>query len=268
MTSTDLPSLDSAPALIVVATAPEAAAALRGWGLAEPPPGAWRPLRLPSREGAFAAGAWLVVSGVGKCNAAGATAFALTDIKPRCAWALNIGVAGALPRSGSADGSRARLGQCVIATASVFADEGLAAPDGFTDVAAMGFPPLDTRDGSDAPASAGAPRGSAGMAAPSDTRLVELLASSADARGPIATVSTCSGTDALARAVAQRTGAIAEAMEGAAVGLVSARLGVPFAELRTISNSTGDRPSQVWDIRGALERLERAVASLTRREAR
>lgn len=210
-------------------------------------------MRLPPREGAFAAGAWLVVSGVGKSNAAGATAFALTRIEPRCAWALNLGVAGALPRSGGDDRSRAQLRQCVVATASVFADEGLAAPDGFTDVAAMGFPPLD---------------GSAGMAAPCDKRLVELLASSADARGPIATVSTCSGTDALARAVAQRTGAIAEAMEGAAVGLVAARLGVPFAELRTISNFTGDRPSQTWDIRGALERMERAVATLTRREAR
>jgi hypothetical protein len=30
---------------------------------------------------------------------------------------------------------------------------------------------------------------------------------------------------------------------------------VAFAELRVISNTTGDRPSQVWKVREALERL-------------
>jgi hypothetical protein len=48
-------------------------------------------------------------------------------------------------------------------------------------------------------------------------------------------------------------------MEGAAVGLVAARFSdsfprraMPFAEMRVISNTTGDRGSQVWDMKQAL----------------
>jgi futalosine hydrolase len=67
-------------------------------------------------------------------------------------------------------------------------------------------------------------------------------------RGVIATVATCSGTDALAVEVERRTGAIAEAMEGAAVVHAALRLGLPGGEVRVISNSTGDRAKQQWDI--------------------
>jgi futalosine hydrolase len=75
----------------------------------------------------------------------------------------------------------------------------------------------------------------------------------------IATVSTCSGTNALAREIVTRTGAEVEAMEGAAVGLVASRLGVGFAEVRVISNTTGDRGSQQWDLPGALAALREWV---------
>lgn len=80
--------------------------------------------------------------------------------------------------------------------------------------------------------------------------------------GGIATVSTCSGTDDLAAEVARRTNGVAEAMEGAAVGHVAHRFGVPFGEVRVISNTTGNRGSQTWDLPGALARLSDVASRL------
>jgi len=77
--------------------------------------------------------------------------------------------------------------------------------------------------------------------------------------GHIATVATCSGTDLQAQQVARRTRAIAEAMEGAAVVHAARRLGVPAIEIRTISNTTGDREQQQWNLEGALAALARDV---------
>jgi futalosine hydrolase len=183
----------------------------------------------------------LVASGVGKTNAAAATARHLDPA--RYAAALSLGIAGALP------GSPSQLGQVVLATASAYADEGLLTDDGFRDLAQMGFPP----GGSAFPA----------CAVPANSDLARLLAPLADHQGVIATVSTCSGTNALARAVVDRTSAIAEAMEGAAVAHVAARLGIASAELRVISNTTGDRATQRWDLPASLDRLRRLAAQLT-----
>mgnify|MGYP002397437650 CR=1 FL=1 len=146
---------------------------------------------------------------------------------------MSVGIAGTL------DSGMAGIGAAVAASSSVFADEGIETPDGFSDCDAMGFPLGEF----------------SGSAPPTDPTLLARLAGGADLTATVATVSTCSGTDARARAVRARTGAAAEAMEGAAVGLAAHRLGVPFAELRVISNTTGDRPRQEWRIREALEAL-------------
>lgn len=182
----------------------------------------------------------LVVSGVGKANAAGAVARVLHPAIH--GGVLSVGIAGALPRSSGPLAIRA----VVVATACVYADEGLLTPEGFTDLGAMGFPlgPFQ------------------GPLIPVGPQLVEALRPLADAAGPVATVSTCSGTDPLAHQVAARTGALAEAMEGAAVAHAGARLGVPAGELRVISNTTGNRAGQSWDLRGALARLEEVIRTL------
>lgn len=179
----------------------------------------------------------LLLTGVGKTNAAAGVA-RLCDPQ-RHGAILNIGIGGSLP-GGPA------LGSLVVATASVYADEGLQTPDGFTDCAALGFPlgPF------------------AGSSVPADPGMLRVLGRLADLAGLVATVSTCSGTDALARVVASRTGAVAEAMEGAAVGHVASRLGVPFIEVRAISNTTGDRPAQRWEIRQALSAMTRLIGQI------
>lgn len=178
----------------------------------------------------------LLVSGVGKASAAAATASALAT----GTWSavLSLGIGGSLP------GRRPLpLGAAVLATRSRFADEGVATPNGFIGLDRLGFSDPGADD----------------HFAPDPTLLTHLR-THCDREGIIATVSTCSGTDARAAAVAERTGAVVEAMEGAAVGLAAARSGVRFAEVRVISNTTGDRDRQVW----AMDRAKSRLAELAR----
>jgi len=219
--------------LLAVAASAEARAILRALGVTRAPE-PWRAVEV-------APGADLVETGVGPACAAGGVARALDPV--RHGAVLSAGVAGALPGSGLALGAR------VVATESVFADLGADTPAGFVDLAQMGF----------------APAPGVGVEIPADEGLSRTLTPIADRAGPIATVSTCAGTDARAEEIARRTGAIAEAMEGAAVGVAAARVAaqtgsaVPFAELRVVSNTTGDRHRQVWDLDAALAALGELV---------
>ena len=180
----------------------------------------------------------LVTTGIGKVNAAAAVALRFDPAID--ATVLSVGVAGALP------GSDLPIGSRVLASESVYADEGIETPGGFLNCDQMGFPLGPFRHGR-VPSSISV-----------DTRWRAMF----DVIGPIATVSTCSGTDQRAMEVAWRTGAVAEAMEGAAVGHVCAILGVGFAELRVISNTTGDRERQRWDLPGSLSILGKYVADV------
>ncbi len=180
----------------------------------------------------------VLVTGVGKASSAGAVARFADPSEHR--GILSLGVAGSLPGAGLG------LGAVIAASSSVFADEGLVTADGFRSCPAMGFPlgPFE------------------GAAVHPDPHLFACLRALTGFSGPVATVSTCSGTDALAGAVRERTGALAEAMEGAAVGAVAARLGIPFAEVRVISNTTGERAGQSWDLPGALGALSGLIGRL------
>ncbi|MBL4592087.1 MAG: hypothetical protein JKY96_09020, partial [Phycisphaerales bacterium] len=95
-----------------------------------------------------------------------------------------------------------------------------------------------------------------------DSQMLDWLGDACDATGVIACVSWCSGEDGCARGVVERTGASVEAMEGAACALVGQRLGVRTGELRVISNTTGDRDDQRWDLDGALKNLQRVLGRI------
>ncbi|MBR1538541.1 MAG: hypothetical protein IJ636_03445 [Bacteroidales bacterium] len=56
-----------------------------------------------------------------------------------------------------------------------------------------------------------------------------------------------------------------ESMEGAAVFEVCLRRGIPFAEIRSISNAVGERDHANWDIPAALSALESALNTLKTR---
>ncbi len=183
-------------------------------------------------------GTFVVSGGIGRTNAAAATMAALLSDGP-FHWIVNIGVAGALPESGL------NIGDVVIGSESVYMEEGLQSPDGFQDIGDMGFT-LGQFEGNRVPA---------------DAWMIEQL-SSMGTVGTIATVATCSGTDEHASSVVQRTGAIAEAMEGAAVLHVATQMNTPAIEVRVISNTTGNRDSQSWDLPLAFEKLEHVTTQV------
>jgi len=225
--------------LIVVAAPAEARAILAGFGRSTVVPGEWEPVSLRDNFE-------LLLSGVGKANAAGATARAIGRVSPT--HVLNLGVCGALPHA-----KPLAVGQSVLASRCVLADEGIETQTDWIPLAKAGFPAgIDTD-----------------WISPS-TMFNETLRSLADRIGVIATVSSCSGTDARAKTIAERCGAeaLAEAMEGAAIGLGAARQNIPFAELRVVSNRTGNRESQGWDIPKALARLEVIASQIAARSVR
>lgn len=219
--------------LIVVATPLEAGpilAALQTKSKVEP----WLPLQASDEID-------ILCSGVGKANASGATAAALA--RASYSAVLNLGICGSLPPPNSP-----KLGAVILATASIFADEGIESPEGWQPLSSLGFPAAIDSD----------------LIRP-DPRLFAFLKPHADHAGPIVTVSICSGTNARAQSIANRFDPqtighpLAEAMEGAAVGLAAARAKIPFAELRVISNTTGDRANQKWNIPNALAKIEDLV---------
>ncbi len=225
--------------LLVVAAPIEAMAVFRGLGAISTsgPAGVgrlWERVRVVD-------GIDLVLMGVGKANAAGAVAHC---VRPSDGLILNLGIAGALPGAGKSFALHA--GDTVVASHCVFADEGLMTDQGFADLGSIGFP-IDPVLGSTFAC---------------DGRLVEAFGAGSISTGTIATVSTCSATDALAQAIAARTDGVAESMEGAACALVAHRLEIPFCEIRAISNYTGSRSSQQWNIKQALSALESLVASV------
>lgn len=175
--------------------------------------------------------------GVGKV----AATLALTRrvLEQRPAAVVAFGVAGAYP-GGPA------IGEACWVTSDWLVDEGVETPEGFLSLEQL-------RLGTRGPFVA-----DAALTAALDARLGVGLP-----RVVGATVSTCSGTDARAAAcVAACPGVRVESMEGAAVGAVCTALGIPWAQLRVVSNRTGDRDRGGWDLPGALVRLHEAVARL------
>ena len=185
----------------------------------------------------------VVVSGVGRTNAAIATTRALLESGPFDA-VFSLGIAGSLAGGEFVPD----LGDVVVASESVYHEEGLLTPMGFSDTSEMGFP-LGPFPGNRIPASPG---------------LLELL-EGLGRRGPVATVATCSGTDAASAEVSLRTGAVAEAMEGAAVLHAASVFSCPSVEVRVISNTTGERENQVWRLDEAFSTLADVVSEIDTR---
>jgi len=178
------------------------------------------------------------VIGVGKAAAAMRTTQLLLAERP--AWLLLIGVCGAYPESGLEVGGLCLVGEDLLA------DEGVAlADDGFMDLGARGLVEVGPF-----------------AADPARTREVARVLAAPVLRG--ATVSTCSGEDGRSRALAARSGAQVETMEGAAVLQVCRALAVPAVQLRCVSNRTGERARAGWDLRGAIDRLHAGLRALAR----
>lgn len=191
----------------------------------------------------------LLHSGIGKINAASAVTALLETIEPEAV--IVTGCAGAYPESGLT------VGDLVLASEEILADEGVITPQGFVDFAALGFPLLEQ----------GGPLMEQRF--PADPQMLAaarpliesavITAGANLATGPLVTVSTCSGTDQAARDMVQRTGGICENMEGAAVAQICRLYEVPFFELRGISNLVENRNLERWNLPEAAKIAQKAL---------
>jgi len=193
----------------------------------------------------------LLHSGIGKVNAASAVTALLEAFRPTAV--IVIGCGGAYPNSSL------EIGDLALATEEVFADEGVATADGFHPFSDLGFPLLPNQ----------IPRLESRF--PVDQQLLkdaqpffEQLAAYAGCKliaGPLVTVSTCSGSEQIGKDLELRTGGLCENMEGAAVAQVCRLYGIPFMELRGISNRVENRDLDNWDLSGAADIAQRALAA-------
>jgi len=170
----------------------------------------------------------VLVGGVGAAAAAARTATALCGTP--YTRILSAGIGGGFA-------GRAEIGDVALATRSIAADLGAESAEGFLSVADLGF----GVDGHDA-----------------DADLLGALRAALPgaAVGAVLTVATVTGSAARAQAlIARHPSAVAEAMEGYGVATAAADAGVPFAEVRTISNLVGPRDREAWRIGAALEAL-------------
>lgn len=145
------------------------------------------------------------------------------------------GVGGAYPSSGLS------IGDVVSADVEIYGDLGAQSPDGFLDMAALGFPVI-----------AGA--------TPLFNEL-PLQVFPADRRARFVTVSTCTGTAAMARELEQRTRGAVENMEGAAIVHVARLQGIPIGEIRGISNIATTRDRASWRLPEAAAAAQAALSS-------
>ncbi|RZU72929.1 futalosine hydrolase [Micromonospora kangleipakensis] len=184
--------------------------------------------------------------GVGPAVAGAATArlLALAEAAGRPYRAVvSAGIAGGFA-------GRVAIGGTVLATRSVAADLGAESPGGFIPVDELGMP-AELLGG--------------GVSVPADPGLLGALRTALPGAtvGAVLTVSTVTGTAASTEALAERhPDAVAEAMEGYGVAVAAAQAGLPFAELRTVSNPIGPRDRGTWRMKEAFAALTEAAAAL------
>jgi len=176
--------------------------------------------------------AHVLVGGVGPAASAAATAAAL----PGADLVLSAGIGGGF--------SPLAPGAIAVASSIVFADLGAETAEGFVPVSALGF---------------GEERYEVNASLAAD-----LAARTGGRVGTIVTVATVTGTATTASQLQARfPDAVAEGMEGAGVAAAARVHGLPFAEVRAISNLVGPRDRDAWEIPRALAALGAAVAAVT-----
>jgi futalosine hydrolase len=171
--------------------------------------------------------------GVGPVNAAHAVTLAITRSRP--AAIVVCGIGGAYPGSGL------QIGDVACADSECYGDLGATSPGGFLDMQALGFPIVD--------------------GATPIYNVLPMQVFPSPRRVPFVTMSSGTGTDVAARAIAARTGGAVENMEGAAVAHVAHLHGIPVGELRGISNLVTDRDTAAWRIRDAADAAQEALLS-------
>lgn len=241
--------------LILVATAMEMRAVFEGAGL---------DLAIPDKGGKTFArirgvSVHLAVTGVGPLAAAytaGKLAGEGLLVQERCRGVLNLGIAGTYSPYGAPLGSVVAANREIWPEYGVRTDLGVKAED-------LGFPLLGKKTESSAvwdtvycdPEAALDAMGlffpKNAPALPENPRVTV---------GGSVTVAGVSGTPGIAGELAGKYAALSENMEGFPLALAAREVGVPFAEIRAVSNIVGDRNASAWNIPASLAALSRATA--------
>ncbi len=175
-----------------------------------------------------------LICGVGAANAAAAVGFLVGRF--RVDRILLVGIAGAYPGSGLG------LGDLAVAAEEVYADL-----DGMMD---LGFPSLVAGGQvyyNNFPAGAWARQLAGAIGAPQMKFLTQ---------------DRVSNSELEAAGLARRYGVAMENMEGAGAALAALRLGLEWAEIRSVSNPAGRRDRAHWDIARALGALRKAIGEI------
>jgi futalosine hydrolase len=225
---------------LAVATAKEYKATLGSLGApAAPAAGHWAPWRWRGRE--FV----VLITGVGPVAAGISLGWLLG--RRAVAGVVNLGVAGAYALEA------APLAGLVVATEEIFPEYGLRGAGGI-DARGLGFAQLTVE---------GVPVYDRLPLAPETAAEAMGLRLPAGARkGAFATVAGVGTEGSPSAAERLSPMPLAESMEGFALALACALAGVPFLELRSISNRVGARPPRDWDLPGALAALGELVPAL------
>jgi futalosine hydrolase len=189
----------------------------------------------------------LCIGGMGKVNAAHATTLIIQKFNPRAL--IVFGVGGAYPSSG------AMVGDIALASEEIAGDEGVLTLAGFKDTEYIGIPLVQserTQLYNHFPAPV--------------TNLKHALQVLSRSRsnvrihaGTFITLSACTGTTLRAKELERRYHGLCENMEGAAAAQVAELHGIPWLEIRGISNIVEDRDLKKWDIPAAAAAAQVAV---------
>ncbi len=192
----------------------------------------------------------LCAGGMGKANAAHAAAILITKFQPSSL--IIFGMGGAYPSSG------AKIGDIALALEEIYGDEGVLASEGFKDTEYIGVPLVQKESAlfyNRFPSCRTLLTAAHKILSP--PRMSGRIHT-----GRFVTLSTCTGTSARARELEARHHALCENMEGAAAAQAAIIHGIPWLEVRGISNIVEDRNVKKWDIRGAARAVQEAVMKI------
>lgn len=187
----------------------------------------------------------VLITGVGPVSA-GIALGRMLGAHPDTRGVVNAGLGGSL------DLAALPLGAPCAASAEIFPEYGLFTPNGLSPQG-LGFAQWEGGDVYDRlPLSPHDAAAAMGLTLPQAWPLA-----------PIVSVAGVSGTPERAATIQARyPDAKVENMEGFACALACAQVGVPFLELRTVSNAVGSRAAADWDIPGAFAALAAALETL------
>ena len=199
---------------------------------------------------AVAAGEVIAVAGgVGPVAAAVATTRMLSALD-RADYPVELVISAGI---GGGFAGVASIGDVVVSRRVAFADLGAATDEGFLDLSGLGL------------------AGGAPLASPGAARVAAALTAAGlrPITGTILTLATMTGTDTRAAALAKlHPDGVAEAMEGYGVAWAASEHGLPWVEVRAVSNLIGRRDRSSWDIPAAFTALGAAIAAVGIAESR